>query len=330
MVTNGKAGTADAADREIVITRVIDAKRERVWKAWADSKQVAKWWGPNGFSTTSDQREFKVGGTWRHVMIGPDGARYPNLAKFEEIVEPERIVYTNGGGKEGADAAGKGVNMRTTVTFKDLGGKTELTLRMVFDTAAMRALVVEEYGAIEGGRQTLARLDAHLAGAFVLSRLFDAPRELVWRAWTEPERLAAWFGPKGVKPAAATRMELRAGGVYHYGMGLPDGKTMWGKWVFREVAAPERLVFVSSFSDEKQGVTRHPMAPDWPLETLSTILFEDLGGKTLLTIKWIPINAAQSELDAFDKGRESMNGGWKGTFEQLAAYLAEARKAGGN
>jgi hypothetical protein len=82
------------------------------------------------------------------------------------------------------------------VTFKDLGAKTELTMRMVFDTAAARDLVVKEYGAIEGGKQTMARLGEHLAGEFVLTRLVDAPRGFLWKAWTEPKRLAAWFGPK--------------------------------------------------------------------------------------------------------------------------------------
>jgi uncharacterized protein YndB with AHSA1/START domain len=309
------------ASREIVITRVIDAPRERVWAAWADPKQVVKWWGPRGFSTTSDQREFKAGGFWRHTMIGPDGSKFPNLARFEEIVEPERIVYSNGGNKEGSP--GTGTSHRTTVTFKDLGGKkTELTLRMVFPTAAEREMVVKTFGAIEGGKQTLARLSEHLDGEFVLSRLLDAPRERVFRAWTEPERMAKWFSPKGVSGAVG-KMDLRSGGVYHYGMSLPDGKKMWGKWIFREVAAPQRLVFVQSFSDENQGVTRHPMSANWPLETLSTILFDDMGGKTLLTIKWAALNPTEIERKTFADGQAGMNQGWGGTMEQLVAYLKE-------
>lgn len=321
-----KVKPEDVAGRELTVTRVIDAPRERVFEAVADPEQVAKWWGPRGFSTTTDKREFKPGGTWKHVMIGPDGAKYPNSAKFVEIVRPEKIVYVNGGAKEGTEDA---VSMRSTWTFKDLGnGKTEVTIHNLFQTKEMRDTAANVYKAVEGGRQTLTRLAEHLAGEFVITRLLDAPRDLVWKAWTEPERMAKWFGPKGVTPAAATRMELRPGGVYHYGMGLPDGKTMWGKWVFREVVRPERLVFVSSFSDEKQGIARHPMAPDWPLETLSTILFDDMGGKTLLTVKWVPINESAAERKAFDAGRPGMMGGWSGTFEQLTAYLAEQTKGG--
>jgi uncharacterized protein YndB with AHSA1/START domain len=313
-----KKTPGDAASREIRITRVIDAPRERVWEAFADPKQVAQWWGPSGFKTTTDQREFKVGGTWRHTMIGPDGAEYPNLAQFEEIVKPERVVFANGGGKDG----GRGVQFRSTWTFKDLGGKTEVSIHMVFTAASDRDFVVQEHGAIEGGKQTLSRLESLLKGEFVITRLFDAPRELVWKAWTEPSRMAAWFGPKGLKPVSAT-LDLRPGGVYHYGMSTPDGKEMWGKWTFREIAAPERLVFVNAFSDANQGITRHPMSPTWPLETLSTVLFDDMGGKTLLTLKWAPLHASDVERKTFDEGRESMNKGWGGTLERLTEHLAE-------
>jgi uncharacterized protein YndB with AHSA1/START domain len=143
-------------DREIVITRIIDAPLARVWRAWADTSEIALWWGPEGFRTETHSREFRPGGHWKHTMIGPDGTRYPNLAKYEEIVEGQRIVYTNGGGRED----GGGLSFRSTVTFQDRGGRTELTLRMVFNTPEMRQRAVKDYGAIEGGRQTLARLES--------------------------------------------------------------------------------------------------------------------------------------------------------------------------
>jgi uncharacterized protein YndB with AHSA1/START domain len=158
---------------------------------------------------------------------------------------------------------------------------------------------------------------------FVISRTFDAPRERVWQAWTEVERLKQWFSPKGFTVIAA-KMELRPGGSYHYGMRSPDGQEMWGKWVFREIKAPERLVLVNSFSDAQGGITRHPMAPTWPLEMLSTFIFEDEpGGKTKVTIRWSPHNATEEEQKTFDAGRDSMQQGWGGTLDQLAAYLAK-------
>src|SRR6266545_2230370 len=104
---------------------------------------------------------------------------------------------------------------------------------------------------------------------FVISRVFDAPRDLVWKAFTEPERMQEWWGPKGFK-VIASKMDLRPGGTYHYGMKAPDGSRMWGKFVYREIVRPERIVFVNFFSDESGNITRHPMSPTWPREMLST------------------------------------------------------------
>src|SRR6266542_819054 len=84
---------------------------------------------------------------------------------------------------------------------------------------------------------------------FVLSRVFDAPRDLVWKAFTEPERLAQWWGPKGFK-VIVSRMDLRPGGMYHYGLKATDGSDMWGRMAYREIVKPERIVWVNSFSDE--------------------------------------------------------------------------------
>jgi uncharacterized protein YndB with AHSA1/START domain len=160
---------------------------------------------------------------------------------------------------------------------------------------------------------------------FVISRVFDAPRELMWACFTDPARMQKWWGPKGVA-VVASKMDLQPGGTYHYGMRTPDGKTMWGKFVYREIAAPERMVWVNSFSDEAGGLTRHPLSPTWPLEMLTTLTLEaEPGEKTKLTIRWSPINATAEEQKTFDAGHDSMRGGWGGTLEQLAAYLAKAK-----
>jgi uncharacterized protein YndB with AHSA1/START domain len=157
---------------------------------------------------------------------------------------------------------------------------------------------------------------------FVISRTFAAPRDLVWKAWTDPERLVQWWGPKGFK-VIHSKMDLRPGGFYHYGMESPTGEPMWGRFVFREVVPQEKLVLISSFSDEEGGVTRHPLNMEWPLEMLSTFSFEDAGdGKTKVTIRWSPHNATESEIETFEKGRPSMTQGWGGTLDKLADYLA--------
>lgn len=163
----------------------------------------------------------------------------------------------------------------------------------------------------------------HDKNAFVIARSFDAPRALVWQAFTQPERMKQWWGPKGVI-IIASNMDLRPGGTYHYGMRTPDGKEMWGRLVYREIAAPERLVFVNSFSDANGGLTRHPIVPTWPIEMLSTFLFTEAAGRTTFTVNWSPLNPTPEERATFDGGHDGMKQGWSGTMDQLAAYLAKA------
>lgn len=157
---------------------------------------------------------------------------------------------------------------------------------------------------------------------FIISRVFDAPRELIFKAFTDPEHLKNWWGPKGFT-VIAQEMDLRPGGFYHYAIKAPDGNVMWGKFVYREIIAPERIVLVSSFSDEKGGLTRHPLSASWPLEMLSTFLFDDVGaGRTKFTVLWAPINETGEERETFEKARPSMMGGWTGTLDQLGQYLS--------
>ncbi len=163
-------------------------------------------------------------------------------------------------------------------------------------------------------------MDTTAAQELVIARTFDAPRELVWKAWTEQERLDKWWGPKGFLMKTA-KLELKPGGVFHYSMQSPDGKVMWGKFVFREIRAPEKLVYVNMFSDAQGNATRNPWLPVWPLEILNTLTLEEKDGQTLLTIRGGPINATQEEIDAFLKNRPGMQQGFAGTFAQLDEYL---------
>lgn len=155
---------------------------------------------------------------------------------------------------------------------------------------------------------------------FTLTRTFDAPRDLVWKAFTESERLMHWWGPKGFKMKVA-QLDLRPGGLFHYAMTAPDGRDMWGKFVYREVTPPERLVFVVSFSDESAGTTRHPMATTWPLEVLNTVIFTEQDGKTTLHMTGHPINETEEERRTFQGAHKSLEGGFSGTLNQLVDYL---------
>jgi uncharacterized protein YndB with AHSA1/START domain len=158
---------------------------------------------------------------------------------------------------------------------------------------------------------------------FIISRVFDAPRDRVWKAWTEAERLKQWWGPKGFA-VHTCKLDLRPGGVFHYGMKAPDGSDMWGKFAYREIKPQERLVFINSFSDPKGGTSRHSGHASWPLQMLSTVEFEEQGGKTKVTVHWIPHEASETERKTFEQGRDSMKQGWTGTFEKFADYLKKA------
>lgn len=149
--------TTAAAEREISLTRLFDAPRELVFDAWTDPEQVVQWWGPRGFTTTIHEMDVRPGGIWRFVMHGPDGTDYDNRVEFVEVTKPARLVYNHG-----PDGESEGPSFRVTVTFDEEGGKTRLTLRLVFASVAERDRAVE-FGALEGGNQTLERLAEYLA-----------------------------------------------------------------------------------------------------------------------------------------------------------------------
>jgi uncharacterized protein YndB with AHSA1/START domain len=323
----GKSETPSVADREMAITRLINAPRELLWEAWTDPARLAVWWGPRGFRTTTHTMDFRVGGLWRYTMHGPDGVDYPNLIVYRELKKPERMVYDHSG--EGDFDETK---FHTTVTFEKHGAKTKVTMRSVFPTKEELAHVIENFGALEGGKQHLARLEeqaAIMTGPILeIERLFNAPRALVWKAWTEKDRLAQWWGPKGLGMASA-ELDLRPGGRFLYCMRTPQGQEMWGKFEFRDVIPPQRLVFVNSFSDKDGGITRHPFSPEfaakWPAEVLNVMtLTEAAGGKTKLLMHGAPLNATEEQRAFFISAQTGVRQGFGATFDQLEEYLAKA------
>ncbi len=160
------------------------------------------------------------------------------------------------------------------------------------------------------------------APVFSITRTFDAPRTKVWTAYTQLEHLSRWWGPKGFTWLKGT-LDLKPGGLFHYGMRAPNGAEMWGKFVYREIVAPQKIVFVNSFSDSEGNTTRAPFSPNWPLEILNTVLFTEQDGKTTLAMTGTPINATDEERKMFESMRPSLDQGFKGTLDQLAEYLAQ-------
>ncbi len=134
-----------------------------------------------------------------------------------------------------------------------------------------------------------------------------------------------WWGPKGTIVRVA-KMDFRVGGTYHCCMKSPDGSEMWGKFSYREIIEPGKIVFVNAFSDENGALNRHPKIADWPLEMLSTFTFVEKEGKTEFTVSWIPLSPTQAERKAFEEGMDLMKQGWSGTLDQLTVYLERNRK----
>ena len=274
------------ADNEIVITRLVDAPPELVWEAMTNPEHVVHWWGPQGFTTTIKEMDVRPGGVWKHVMHGPDGANYPNQSRFMEVVKPSRLVYSNAGHREG----GAGVEFISTWTFEEDEGKTKVTIRHVFPTVAARERVVKEFGAIEGGKQCLARLAGQLAKTpIVVERIFNAPRELVWKAITNPDEMKQWYFTNietfKAEPGFETRVNVR-----HGGEDFPH------LWKVTEVVQGEKLTYRWKYAGS-------------PGESFVTFALSDEGAKTKLVL-------THRGLETFDPenhpkyARGNFLGGW--------------------
>ena len=159
-------------------------------------------------------------------------------------------------------------------------------------------------------------------GAFVITRIFDAPLNLVWKAWSEAEQLQTWWGPKGCSIKVAN-LEFRPGGFFHYAMQFSDGPPMWGRFLYRDIAAQERIVWLNSFSNDGCGITRAPFDPSIPLEILNDVTFAEKTGKTTVTLRARPHGAAANEIEVFEGMFASLDQGYGGSFDQLASALAK-------
>ena len=279
----------DQSEREIVISRVFQAPRALVFDAWTDAAKIGSWFGPRGFTTTTSRMEVRPGGLWVYVMRGPDGTAYDNWIRYQEIARPERLVYEHGG------TLGTPAHFHVTVTFSELGeGRTQMTMRSRFPSAAARAAVVERYGAIEGGKQTLARLAEHLGesgeemvrngASYHFSRRFAAPRALVFQAWSEPHHLARWWGPDGFTNPVC-RLDAHGGGMLRIDMRAPDGSVQELSGTVRECQPPQLLAFTCAVADGNGGIA---------FEVLHTVRFADADGDTLVSIetRFLQLNQA--------------------------------------
>lgn len=302
-----KNDESNTFDRELVAVRFLDAPRDLVWKVWTDPKHIAHWWGPKGFTNTIHKMDVQPGGVWELIMHGPDGINYPNKHIFEEVVKPERLVYVH-----------KSPTFRATITFEEQGAKTKLTMRMVFETAELRDQLIKAHNVAEGLEQNLDRLVNHISyvsattdktlSDVFFKRVFDAPRQLVFDAWTKRELLEKWWGPKGFTNPRCD-IDVRPGGAIRIDMRGPNGIIYPMIGTFKEITPPERIVFVSGAIDA-QG------KPIFDVENIVT--FEEVNGKTVLSLH-------ASVIEVFDEvAYQHMRGmeiGWSQSLDRLEAMV---------
>ncbi len=195
------------------------------------------------------------------------------------------------------------------------GGRVQMPLSAHFFSSCF-GIVTDRFG-------IAWNITVPLENHIFLTRVFDAPRELVWKAWSNAEALAQWWGPKG----CATRVEkldFRPGGVFHYAMQTPDGE-FWGKFVYRDIEPPEHLSFLLSFADAQGNIVRAPFSDTHPLEILSDVTFTEQDGKTTITMRGGPFNATQEERESYAAILTDMREGTNSTFDNLAEYLAKTQ-----
>jgi uncharacterized protein YndB with AHSA1/START domain len=283
---------ATQSDRAIIITRAFDAPRELVWKAWTDPQHIEQWWGPKGFTTRVIEMDLRPGGQSRYVMVGPDGTEYPVKGVFRELIPLERIVATDefDEGFEQVTSADLPQGVVTTTIFEEFEGKTKLTLQIVHPSADDRRKH-EEMGVVAGWNSTFDCLDEYLVNQsaqqrngltitlpsdreILITRVFNAPRRLVFAAWTQPEHVKHWFGGCSSMKLVICDINLRVGGTWRYVLHDPNTGTDFGlSGEYREIAPPERLV----------ATERYESVPN--SDRLNTLTLTEHGGKTTLCIR---------------------------------------------
>ncbi len=236
--------TVLSPEKELTITRVLNAPIELVWKVWTDPDHIKNWWGPNGFTNTISEMDIKPGGVWEFIMHGPDGKDYKNKSIFKEIIKHKRIVYEHVTGPK----------FIATAKFTPQGNKTLLEWQMLFDTAEERDKTVKTFKADVGLKQNIFKLEGYLRSVssekeMTLTRMINAPREIVFKAWTDPEQLQKWWGPKGFTNPVCNADAIPGGEILIH-MQAPDQTIYPMAGEFHEIVEFEKLVFTAAALDK--------------------------------------------------------------------------------
>ncbi|MBS1915251.1 MAG: SRPBCC domain-containing protein [Bacteroidetes bacterium] len=292
------AAANDISERELSITRVLNAPRGLVWKVFTEENHIKNWWGPEGFTNTIHSMDVKTNGHWSFIMHGPDGRDYPNEIVYVEVVKPERIVFDHIAGPR----------HRTTIIFEARHQQTILHFKMLFASAEVKQETIKTYKADIGLVQNIDKLEMYLEKVMpdkelTLTRILKAPRDVVFNAWIDVKQLAKWWGPGGFTNPVC-EIDVKPGGKIYIEMKAPDGTVYPMNGEFIEVIKSEKIVFVSGALD-KNGQTI--------FEVMNTVTFEEDGKNTKLTLHAV-VDHVSADAKPYIGG---MDEGWSQSLVRL-------------
>ena len=312
---------------EMEITHKFEAPLDLVYKIYTDPNLIPEWWGPRNLTTTIEKMELRPGGIWRYIQRDPQNNIFAFHGIYHSLVPNKQIISTFEW--EGMP----GHVILVTTSFEEQGNRTIVTQQNVFQSVQDRDGMIQqgmEEGTLEGderfnelltrlntgqGMGKLMERDVESTGCITITRDFDAPRELVWDLWTDPNQYVCWWGPKDfISPYA--KFDLRVGGKYLSCMRGPDGKEYWDTGTYEEISEPSRIVYTDTFADQNGNVvpaSYYGMGPDKPMETAVEVTLEDIGGKTRMIVE----QCGLPEGDMLDQARM----GWSQSFDKLANCL---------
>jgi uncharacterized protein YndB with AHSA1/START domain len=284
-------------DEPVVVERTFDAPVSLVWKALTDKEDIRQW--SFDISEFAPKVDFEF-----QFYAGGDDEKYLHRCKITEAVPGRKLAYT--WRYEGYE----GDSLVTFELFPE-GDRTRVKLTHAGLDSFPKLPMFAKKNFMEGWTQIVGTslkdfVEGRHAGEMILTRVFDAPRELMWKLWTEPEHIRKWWGPKGFT-LPGLEMDFRPGGTYRFVMRGPDGQDNPFHGVYRDIVRNERIVF-TAILDNLPG---H--------ELVTTVTFADEGGKTKLTVR-------QTTPPGVPGLGQSQ--GWSETLERLADLIAEETKHG--
>lgn len=318
-------GTTLKNKSDLIITRIFDAPRELAWKAWTEPERVKKWWGPQYFTAPVVKLDLRVGGTYLSCMRGPDGKDYWSTGVYREIVPNEKLVMTDcfadeKGNVVPASHYGMGgdfpLELLVTVTFEAIGKRTKMVLRHEgIPEGQMKELTLAGWsGSFDKLAESIVpedrtRIIAEPGKAEVLvTRVYDAPQKHVYKAYTEPDLVALWWGSEKYT-AKIDKWDATKGGLWRIVERDAEGKKYAFHGVYHDLVSPERIVNTFEYEGLAGSVS------------LKTTTFDKIGGKTKVTSRTV-FQGVKDRDEMFKAGMEDCI---LESWDRLAVYLEKLK-----